>query len=442
MIGDMTHTRMPRKAIMTLSALFATGALTLTACSTGTDAEQTSAQRSVSQSAANTGSASEPQSSSTGDSTQTIAAAAKAAQEFIDTLDDEQREQVLYDFDDSSKSTSWSNFPVTFVERSGLKLGDLNEEQRAAALKVMEALLNDEAYETMINIMNGDQYLEDNTQSTDLGNTQYNIAFFGDPSDDGDWAIQYGGHHLGINATMSDGSITFAPTHLGMQPLSYKNEDGETVQTFGAIYEDAFAFFESLNEEQKHGLYQGEEPSRMECEPGSTCDFPTGTGLKGSELNEEQKNLLLELVRNWAGMADDAQWESTKNAIAASLDETYVNWSGETEYKTDEGNGIYFQISGPDVYVEFAAQDGSAGADAEGLVTSGWGHVHSIYRDPKNDYAGSVTQEESAGPGGGTGGPGGQNGSAPGDSAPGRNGSAPAGAPGGQPPADVPRREN
>ncbi|WP_308216966.1 DUF3500 domain-containing protein [Gordonia terrae] len=49
--------------------------------------------------------------------------------------------------------------------------------------------------------------------------------------------------------------------------------------------------------------------------------------------------------------------------IAASLDETYVNWSGASTYDMTQGDGVYFQISSPDVYIEFAAQQGSAGAD-------------------------------------------------------------------------------
>ncbi|GAA3339281.1 hypothetical protein GCM10017714_14130 [Curtobacterium pusillum] len=31
------------------------------------------------------------------------------------------------------------------------------------------------------------------------------------------------------------------------------------------------------------------------------------------------------------------------------------------------------------------------------MSTSGWGHVHTIYRDPSNDYANSVEQQEATG---------------------------------------------
>lgn len=42
----------------------------------------------------------------------------------------------------------------------------------------------------------------------------------------------------------------------------------------------------------------------------------------------------------------------------------------------------------------------------ESVTTSGWGHVHTIYRDPENDYAGSVTQQAATGMAGGGGAPG------------------------------------
>ena len=42
-------------------------------------------------------------------------------------------------------------------------------------------------------------------------------------------------------------------------------------------------------------------------------------------------------------------------------------------------------------------EDGARGADVDGVTTSGWGHVHTIYRDPTNDYAGSVEQQAASG---------------------------------------------
>ncbi|KSU59293.1 hypothetical protein AS181_07370 [Gordonia sp. SGD-V-85] len=340
----------------------------------------------------------------------TISSSAEAAQAFLATLSDEQHEQVTYDYDDETKTTSWSNFPVTFVDRAGVNLADLSDEQRAAAMKVLEALLSDEGYATVTGIMGGDEYLHEKSSSTEESLGQYYIAFFGDPSDSSAWEIQFGGHHLGINATIDGaaGEITFAPTHLGIQPAVYTDSDGKEVQPFDGIYTTAFAFYDSLTDEQKAVLYQGSTVANMVCAPGSTCDYPTGTGISGADLTDEQKKLLLDVIANWVGLSDEETTSEALAEIEATLDETYINWSGATAYDMTQGDGIYFQISGPDVYIEFAAQQGSAGADVEGITTSGWGHVHTIYRDPGNDYAGSVTQQAATGMAGGAGGPGGQ----------------------------------
>ncbi|WP_136051928.1 DUF3500 domain-containing protein [Microbacterium sp. K36] len=386
-----------KKRLAWLSGLVLAGGLVLSGCGAATTAEPTT-------SASSSASASAAASTEAGTTAGTIADSSAAAAAFLATLTDEQKETVLYDFDDETKTTSWSNFPVTFVQRAGLNLVDLTEEQRTAALAVLESLLSDEAYATVIGIMGGDEYLAENSSSTEDSLGQYYIAFFGDPTaTDSAFEVQFGGHHLGINATL-DGStdaITFAPTHLGVQPAVYTNEDGEEVQPFDGIYTDAFAFYDSLTADQQATLTSGDVSM---CAPGDTCDFATGAGLSGADLSDEQRDLLLQLIANWAGMSDEETTTSTLTDIEETLDDTVIAWSGATTYDMSTGDGIDFSISGPKVYVAFQAQQGSAGADVEGVTTSGWGHVHTIYRDPTNDYANSVTQQAASGMSGGPGG--------------------------------------
>ncbi|MBB2903430.1 hypothetical protein FHR75_004272 [Kineococcus radiotolerans] len=396
--------RRPVRARATrLAAVLLAGGLALSGCSTTSADTAASSSTSSSTSSATSTSITDAAATSTTDATttaETISGTAAAAEAFLATLSEEQREAVLYAYDDETKTTSWSNFPVTFVERAGLNLTDLTDEQRTAALAVLEALLSDEAYQTVTAIVGGDEYLAENSSSTEDSLGQYYIAFFGDPSDTDAFEVQFGGHHLGINATLDGASdaITFAPTHLGVQPAVYTDEDGDEVQPFDGIYTDAFAFFDSLTVEQQATLTSGDVSS---CAPGDTCDFATGTGLTGADLSEEQRQLLLELIANWAGMADEQSTATTLAEIEASLDDTVVAWLGETSYDMSSGDGISFSISGANVYVSFQAQDGSAGADVDGVTTSGWGHVHTVYRDPTNDYAGSATQRAASGASGG-----------------------------------------
>lgn len=417
-LTDPAAARRPvHRTALRLASLALLGGLALTGCAAGTSAgtaeDATTSTTTISDAAAET--ATSASSTTAG----TISATAAAAEAFLATLSDEQREAVLYDYDDETKTTSWSNFPVTFVERAGLNLTDLTEEQQTAAMAVLEALLGDEGYATVTGIIGGDEFLAENSSSTEDSLGQYYLAFFGDPSDTDAWEVQFGGHHLGINATLDGtaGDITFAPTHLGTQPAVYTDENGDEVQPLAGMYTTAFAFYDSLSDEQEEQLYQGEEVSNLVCAPGDTCDYPTGTGISGADLTDEQKDLLLDVIANWVGLSDEETTATALAEIEATLDETYVSWSGATVYDMTQGDGISFQISGPDVYIEFSNQQGSAGADVDGYTTSGWGHVHTIYRDPSDDYAGSVTQQAASGMGGG-------------GAAPGGDGGMPAGGPG------------
>ena len=402
-----TNKRPRRHQLLLGTTVFLVGGLLLSGCAAGTTSSSSTTGSGTTTSSSATGdltvaeAATEVTESDSSTTAETITNTTAAVQAFLATLTDEQKEAVTYDYDDETKTTSWSNFPITFVDRAGLDVADLTEEQQVAALQVLEALLSDDAYETVSNIIASDQYLADNSSSTDadvLG--QYYIAFFGDASDTSAYEVQFGGHHLGINATL-DGTadaITFAPTHLGVQPADWTTDDGTEVQAFDGIYTDAFAFYDSLTAEQQATLTSGDVTM---CAPGDTCDFTTGAGLTGADLTDEQRELLLDLVANWSGMADEESAATTRAEIEATLDDTVIAWSGETTYDMTQGDGINFSISGPNVYVGFQAQQGSAGADVEGVSTSGWGHVHTIYRDPTDDYANSVEQQAATGGRGG-----------------------------------------
>ena len=390
-----------RRHLLLGTTVFLVGGLMLSGCAAGTTTSSATTGTGTTTSSA-TGdltvaeATSEVTESDSSTTAETITNTTEAVQAFLATLSEEQREAVSFDYDDETRTTSWSNFPITLVDRAGLNVADLTEEQQVAALQVMEALLSDDAYETVSNIIASDQYLVENSSTTESTLGQYYIALFGDASDTSAYEVQFGGHHLGINATL-DGTadaITFAPTHLGVQPAEWTAADGTEVQAFDEISTDAFAFYDSLTAEQQETLTSGDVTM---CAPGDSCEFTTGAGLTGADLTDDQRELLLDLISNWSEMADEESAATTRAEIEGTLDDTVIAWSGETTYDMTQGDGINFSISGPNVYVGFQAQQGSAGADVDGVSTSGWGHVHTIYRDPSNDYANSVEQQEATG---------------------------------------------
>src|SRR6516162_4168105 len=154
----------------------------------------------------NTSTAQEKQGS--GQTTRAVAAANK----FLKSLDDKQRDKALLDFD-SAKKAGWSNLPVTMVARNGVRLGDLSKAQRGAAMDLLAAILSKEGYQKMIDIMNGDEMLATGRGGKGkgkggkgpkamFGNNLYYLAIFGKPSPTRPWLVQFGGHHLGLNVTV------------------------------------------------------------------------------------------------------------------------------------------------------------------------------------------------------------------------------------------------
>ena len=65
-----------------------------------------------------------------------------AAKKFLATLDDAQRGKVVFNFKDDAQRKRWSNLPTAIFKRQGLRMGDLTQPQREAALAVLAAALS------------------------------------------------------------------------------------------------------------------------------------------------------------------------------------------------------------------------------------------------------------------------------------------------------------
>src|SRR5580692_9888073 len=65
-----------------------------------------------------------------------------AANAFLSTLNDKQRQSVSFAFDDEQQRKRWSNFPITITPRAGISLGEMNPTQRSAAMALVAAALS------------------------------------------------------------------------------------------------------------------------------------------------------------------------------------------------------------------------------------------------------------------------------------------------------------
>jgi hypothetical protein len=298
---------------------------------------------------------------------------AAAANQFLASLDDRQRARVVYNFNDESQRRRWSNLPAGMVRRGGLRMGDLTPPQREAALAVLAAALSPQGYEKVLGIVGGDEVLKEGEGGRSMfGRDEYYFSFLGQPSANEPWMVQFGGHHLGLNITLVGEQATLAPSHTGAQPASYEIE-GKTVRPLGRETDKAFALMNSLDEAQRKQAILGFQVRDLVLGPGRDGQAIQPEGIKGSALSEKQREMLLDLAGEWTGIMPGAVAKTKRDEMKKNLAETWFAWSGPTQ----KGKAAYFRIQGPTVIIEYAPQ--RLGGDSTQ-------HIHTIYRDPTNDY--------------------------------------------------------
>jgi Protein of unknown function (DUF3500) len=306
---------------------------------------------------------------------------AAAALQFLETLDASERGKVVFDFKDDEQRKRWSNLPPGIVQRAGLRMGDLTPKQRDAAMAVLKAALSRQGYEKVVQIVEADEVLKNEgggrggrggRGGPSFGRDNYYISFLGQPSATEPWMIQFGGHHLGLNITLAGEHGTLAPSHTGAQPARYTLE-GKTIRPLGHEVDKAFALVNSLDEAQRKKAILGIQMRDLVLGPGRDGQMIEPEGIKGSDLTEKQREMLLGLAEEWTGIMYDAVATAKLEDLKKHVAETWFAWSGPTEPKS----AAYFRIQGPTVFIEFAPQ--RLGGDPTN-------HIHTIYRDLTNDY--------------------------------------------------------
>ncbi|MDE2789491.1 MAG: DUF3500 domain-containing protein [Paracoccaceae bacterium] len=303
--------------------------------------------------------------------TEAITAAAKA---FLEALDAGQRSKATYAFTDNAQRSNWSNFPEGMIPRGGLKLSVLSAEQHALMDALLAEIMSPRGILNLEYQLAAEQTFPTDHWFNKYGVDHFYVAILGEPSSAKPWMFQFGGHHLGINVTIYGADVTFSPMLTGGQPL-YIEHDGK--QEF--IVEDevnaAQVLLESLGEVQKAQAIRSDKAMNLLLGPGEYGTTVAPEGIKGSDLSETQRELLIALIQTRLGFINDDDNAAKMETVMAELDDTYFGWWGPQ----DAPGFAYFRITAPSTIIEYAPQDTLAEQrDQE--------HAHSMYRDPGNDY--------------------------------------------------------
>src|SRR5262245_24551269 len=256
------------------------------------------------------------QRSGNNETTSKVVAAANA---FLATLNDAERAKGTFPFN-SSQRTGWSNLPSGIFQRNGLRLGDLTQRQRSAALALVAAATSREGYQKITNIMNGDEALRNagggrtggrqggaggrGPGGVRFGLDEYYIALLGAPSTTSPWMIQFGGHHLAINITVAGGGQVMTPSLPAAQPAKY-TLNGETIRPLGKENDKGFALINALNPAQQKQAILNYQVRDLVLGPGEDGKVIQPEGIQASALNGDQQAMLLELAHEWVGILND-----------------------------------------------------------------------------------------------------------------------------------------
>jgi hypothetical protein len=344
-----------------------------------------------------------------------------AANAFLSTLDDKQRQAVLYSFDDGEQRQRWSNFPTAVVPRGGINLKQMSEQQRAAAMQLLSIVLSPMGLEKVNEIrmadddfkVNGSQHRppgggppaanggppnrgpggpprqqagpwapqhDRNPNRDDLfGSNLYYISFLGKPSTTAPWMLQFGGHHLALNITFSGSKDVMTPTLTGAQPATFR-VNGRTIRPVGRESDKALALLKSLDEKQRQQAVLTYRVPDLVLGPGQDGKKIAPEGLKASAMNGKQRAMLLDVIGEWAGIINEAAASERMAQLKADLNDTWFAWSGSTDFESGNNITAYYRIQGPHLVIEYAPQNDEPA-----------NHVHTMYRDPTNDYGQQLT---------------------------------------------------
>ncbi|HEX4227860.1 MAG TPA: DUF3500 domain-containing protein [Bryobacteraceae bacterium] len=339
-----------------------------------------------------------------------------AANTFLATLDQKQRQAVLFSFDDQEQRKRWSNFPTGFVPRSGINLKEMSSPQRDAVMALLATVLSPMGLEKVNQIRLADDDFKANGSKRGprgggprggtggpppsgpggpppqfggrggpggrppfaggdmFGKDRYYISFLGNPSATAPWMLQFGGHHLALNITIAGSRGVLTPTLTGAQPATFKL-NGQTIRPLGRESDKALALLQSLDEKQRQQAVLNYRVPDLVLGPGQDGEKIALEGLKVSGMNDKQRAMLLDLIGEWAGIINENSASVRMAELRDELNETWFAWSGPTTFQPGTNITAYYRVQGPHLVIEYAPQNDEPA-----------NHVHTIYRDPTNDY--------------------------------------------------------
>ena len=309
------------------------------------------------------------------------AAMVDASRRWLASLDNEQRGKATYHYLDGER-IFWYYPPLN---RHGLPLRDMTEQQRNLAMELMATGLTEETNRQARLIIEHENVLgpleAEWGQITFVRDPElYYWTVFGDPGRAEPWGWRVEGHHLSVHYSVwGDQVLAVTPFFLGANPAEVRKGSKEGLRILGRREDLAIELISTLDAGQRSkAVIHDKAPWDILGYNSSKQAIHNDEGLAARDMNGTQQEILMTLIAEYVNGAPAPVAEQRLATIRESgLDNFRLVWAGGL----DRGRDHYYRIHGGQFIVEFDNIQNEAN------------HIHSVWREVENDFAQDVLRD-------------------------------------------------
>jgi hypothetical protein len=321
----------------------------------------------------------DPRAHLTGRAPQTAGRLAEAARAFLASLNPEQLQAATLPFGHERRYV-WDYRPPEMTRRNGLRLINMTREQQDKAMALLDLGLSERGRHTarqiiaLEPILKETERIEHEVHFFVRDEEHYAFCVLGTPGDSEPWAVQIGGHHIGLHFTVVPGGrVSSVPLFFGANPVEVQYGPHKGLRTLSEEEDWGRALVRSLDAQQKQVAVVSETAPADILTDNSRVAYPLAPprGIAYSVLSGEQRGQLVRLIQHYVERsADEVSANTWQRIEQAGLEGLTFAWAGPE----DPGRGHYYAITGPTFLIEYDNTQNQAN------------HIHSIFRDIENDW--------------------------------------------------------
>lgn len=239
---------------------------------------------------------------------------------------------------------------------SGLRAEQMTRTTQGAIHDLLRASLAPEAYEKICHALTSLPVGDGPNDIPGIANS-YKFCLFGEPSMDAPWGFNIFGRHACLNVFTLNGEIVIGPFSVNVNAGEVRR--GSQLLRMGELAGLTLMRSLDLNQQAKACLQytiddlDGTEFIRTVGGAHQDNAIVPYKGICASQLNREQVDLLLDIVRVFNSVLPSSALERMMERVEEHLDETYFAWSG----MVDDDSPYYFRVHSPVVLDELEHQE-------------------------------------------------------------------------------------